>query len=149
MISVVIATLNDERTLGETMGALIAAAVDGLVREVIVVDAGSSDHTLEIADDAGARILKASGPTAVAQGCAMARSDWLLILDAKAAPPTGWEKAAADHIREHGDQAGWWTAGRRWLFGGRPEAVLIPKSLCGAGLGGVLGKRGRRIRIAR
>jgi glycosyltransferase involved in cell wall biosynthesis len=150
MISVVIATLNDERTLGETMGALIAAAVDGLVREVIVVDAGSSDHTLEIADDAGARILKASGPTAVAQGCAMARSDWLLILDARAAPPTGWEKAAADHIREHGDQAGWWTAKPGlWLFGGRPQAVLAPKRLAGAGFSGALGRLGRRIRIAR
>jgi glycosyltransferase involved in cell wall biosynthesis len=141
MISVVIATLNDERTLGETLGALVAAAVDGLVREVIVVDTGSGDHTLEIADDAGARILTASGPDALAQGCAMAKSDWLLILNAKAPVPDGWEKAAADHIRLHADQAGWWSARRAWFGGGKPQAVLTPKSL--------LGKRGRRIKIGR
>jgi glycosyltransferase involved in cell wall biosynthesis len=138
MISVVIATLNDERTLGETLGALVAAAVDALVREVIVVDAGSTDHTLEIADDAGARILKASGPDAVAQGCALAKSDWLLILDAKAPVPDGWEKAAAEHIRLHGHQAGWWSARRGW-FGVKPEAVLTPKAL--------LGLHGRRIKL--
>jgi hypothetical protein len=137
MISVVIATLNDERILGETLGALVAAAVDALVREVIVVDAGSSDLTLEIADDAGARILKASGPDAVAQGCAMAKSDWLLILDAKAPVPDGWEKAAAEHIRLYGGEAGWWSAKRGlWLA---PQAVLTPK--------GLLGKRGRRIKL--
>jgi len=139
MISVVIATLNDERTLGETLGALVPAAVDALVREVIVVDAGSTDHTLEIADDAGARILKASGPTAVAQGCAMAKSDWLLILDAKAAVPDGWEKAAAEHIRLHGNQAGWWSAKSGWFWGGKPEAVLTPKTL--------FGLHGRRIKL--
>ena len=88
MISVVIATLNDERTLGETLGALVPAAVDALVREVIVVDAGSTDHTLEIADDAGARIFKASesGVARIARGCDLARGDWLLILDPLAAP---------------------------------------------------------------
>jgi glycosyltransferase involved in cell wall biosynthesis len=145
MISVVIATLNDERTLGEVMGALVAAAVDALVREVIVVDAGSTDHTLEIADDAGARILKASGPDAVAQGCATAKGDWLLILDPKAPVPDGWEKAVAEHIRLHGGQAGWWSARSGWFGGGKPQAVLMPKSL----FSGVLGKRGRRIRIGR
>jgi glycosyltransferase involved in cell wall biosynthesis len=108
MISVVLATLNDERTLGETLGALIAAAVDALVREVIVVDAGSADHTLDIADDAGARILKGSGPDGLKAACAMAKGDWLLILDPKAAPPLGWENAVLDHIREAPDRAAVW-----------------------------------------
>ena len=45
MISVVIPTLNAEATLAATLAALVPAAVDGLVREVIVVDGGSSDRT--------------------------------------------------------------------------------------------------------
>jgi len=144
MISVVIATQDDERTLGAVLAALVPAAVDALVREVIVVDAGSSDRTLEIADDAGARILKAGG---VAEGCALARSDWLLILNAKTAPPPGWEALALDHIREHGDQAGWWGRAGPLGFGGKPDAVLAPKALAGAAFAGVLGRRSRRIKL--
>ena len=61
MISVVIATQDDERTLGQTLAALVPAAVDGLVREVILADAGSTDHTLAIAEDAGARVAPCEG----------------------------------------------------------------------------------------
>ena len=148
MISVVISTHNDERTLGDVMGALVAAAVDALVREVIVVDAGSSDQTLEIADDAGARIIKSAGPEGIAQGCALAKGDWLLILDAKTTPPLGWENAVLDHVRSHSGEAGWWTAKPgRWPFGAKgPKTVLIPRSLYAAGSGAPVG---RRIRFAR
>ena len=149
MISVVIATLNDERTLGETLGSLVAAAVDGLVREVIVVDAGSTDQTLEIADDAGARILKASGPDAMARGCAMARNDWLLVLDGKAPPPEGWMKAVAGHLREHADQAAWWSAksGLLSMLSAKPQAVLLPRKLVGPGFSGRLAAKGRRLKL--
>ena len=75
----------------------------------------------------------------MAQGCAVAKSDWLLILDAKAEVPAGWEKAAAEHIRLHGHQAGWWSAKASWFWGGKPEAVLTPKAL--------LGLHGRRIKL--
>jgi cellulose synthase/poly-beta-1,6-N-acetylglucosamine synthase-like glycosyltransferase len=131
MISVVIATLNDERTLGDTLGALVAAAVDALVREVIVVDGGSTDHTLEIADDAGARILKGAGPEGIAQGMALAKGDWLLVLDAKAPPPSGWENAILDHVREHPDNAAWWGQKRGAAFwkSPKPQGVLVPRAL--------------------
>ena len=55
MISVVIPTFNSAATLAEAMASLIPAAVDALVREVVVADGGSSDDTFAIADDAGAR----------------------------------------------------------------------------------------------
>ena len=58
MISVVLATSNDQRRLGGTLATLVEAAIDGLVAQVIVADAGSKDATLEIADDAGATIVE-------------------------------------------------------------------------------------------
>ena len=45
MITVVIPALDAEATLPATLTALVPAALEGLVREVIVVDGGSSDRT--------------------------------------------------------------------------------------------------------
>ena len=59
MISVVIPTWNAEQTLAATLTALVPAVVDGVVREVLIVDCGSSDATEAIADAAGARLMTA------------------------------------------------------------------------------------------
>ncbi len=44
MISVVIPTLNAERTLAHTLAALVPAVVDSVVQEAIIVDGGSTDE---------------------------------------------------------------------------------------------------------
>ena len=59
MISVVVPTANSERLLPRCFDSLIAGAVRGVVREVIVSDAGSTDGTLVIVDAAGAHIVHA------------------------------------------------------------------------------------------
>ena len=108
MISVVIPTLNAEQGLATTLAALVPAAVDGLVREVIIVDGGSSDRTLRIADDAGAVLLQQSecgrGQQLVA-GAARARSDWLLFLHADTVLEVGWEREAAALMERVGNGA--------------------------------------------
>jgi len=105
MISVVIPTLNAEVTLPDTLSALIPASVDGLVREVIVVDGGSKDRTREIADWAGADVI-AAGPGRggqLAAGAAGARQPWLLFLNADTALEHGWEREAS-HFMEKVDK---------------------------------------------
>lgn len=97
MISVVIPTLNAEPGLAASLSALITATVEGLVREVIIVDGGSTDRTLSIADQAGARIVK-SPPGRGRQlqaGAAAARFDWLLFLHADTVLEPGWEREVA------------------------------------------------------
>jgi rSAM/selenodomain-associated transferase 2 len=100
MISVVVPTLNAEAHLAETLTSLVPAAVDGLVREVIVADGGSTDRTLEIADGAGADIVKseAGRGTQLKAGAARARFPWLLFLNADTYLDIGWEREASLHI---------------------------------------------------
>lgn len=100
MLSVIIPTANSEAHLAETLSSLVPAAVEGLIREVIVVDSGSTDQTLAIADDAGAEIIKASGGRGaqLRAGVARARFPWLLILDADTVLDVGWQREAALHI---------------------------------------------------
>jgi len=138
MISVLIPTLNDEAVLGRALQPLVAGAVAGLVREVIVADGGSSDATLEIADDAGCRMLAGSGDgvARAREAAATARSDWVMILDPCAQLLPGWERAVQDHLERGSRQAAFMPAldpddgsflGRvRGLFGrGGPAPVLV------------------------
>lgn len=97
MISVVVSTFNAAEVLAETLAPLIHAAVDGLVREVVVADAGSTDATFEIADDAGARFVR--GDTAA--GCEAAKGPWLLILTPGVRLGSEWEAAAKAHVADH------------------------------------------------
>ena len=100
MISVVIPTLNAEGTLAQTLAALVPAAVDGLVREVVVVDGGSSDGTLQIVDSAGAELLHRSGGRGpqLAAGAERARGPWLLFLHADTVLEPGWERDASQFL---------------------------------------------------
>lgn len=92
MLSVIIPTLNAGETLTRTLAPLVSGAVKGLVREVIVVDGGSTDETLEIVESAGAKLVrvpKGRGQQ-LATGAKAARSNWLLFLHADTVLEEGW-----------------------------------------------------------
>jgi rSAM/selenodomain-associated transferase 2 len=92
MISVVIPAWNAESTLTATLSALIPAVVDGVVREVIVVDGNSQDGTRAIADAAGARVFDSTKGRGVQMkaGGKVARHPWLLFLHADTVLEANW-----------------------------------------------------------
>jgi glycosyltransferase involved in cell wall biosynthesis len=100
MISIVIPTRNAEATLGETLTALIPAVVEGLVRDVVIVDGQSTDGTLRIADAFGATLLRSHPGRGqqLAAGAAAARGRWLLFLHADTRIEPGWERDVAHFI---------------------------------------------------
>jgi glycosyltransferase involved in cell wall biosynthesis len=100
MISVVVPTNNSERLLPRCFDSLIAGAVRGVVREVIVSDAGSTDGTLAIADAAGAHVVRACNNRSeqMIKAAATAKSDWLLFLHPQTALETGWEAEAESFL---------------------------------------------------
>jgi rSAM/selenodomain-associated transferase 2 len=91
-ISVIIPTLDAGDVLGEALAAIAGAR---LVREVVVVDGGSRDDTVAIAETAGARVIAAERGRGqqLATGAAAASGEWLLFLHADCRLSLGWEDA--------------------------------------------------------
>lgn len=94
MISVVIETKDSEEALARTLSSLVGGAVEGVIREVIVCDLGSSDHTHEVAEHAGCTFVSGTA----AAGMEQARSDWLMLLEPGARLVDGWIEPVARHM---------------------------------------------------
>jgi glycosyltransferase involved in cell wall biosynthesis len=83
-LSVVIITRNEEANLGRTLRSVQALVADGQ-GEVIVVDSGSTDGTVEIAKSYGARVFVEEWKGFAAQkngAISKANAEWILSLDA-------------------------------------------------------------------
>jgi glycosyltransferase involved in cell wall biosynthesis len=79
MLSVVIIAKNEEDRIGLCLQSV------GFADECVVLDSGSSDGTVEIAREYGARVIETDWPGHVAQknrGMSAARGNWILFLDA-------------------------------------------------------------------
>lgn len=94
MLTVLFETRSHEEALARSLAALVPAAVEGFVREVIVCDRGSTDHTRYVAEHAGCHFLADGG---IAAGIRQAKADWLLFLEPGARPAEGWTEAVALH----------------------------------------------------
>ena len=96
MLSVVIPCLNAAPILAETLAGL-EAVLAGVDYEIIVIDGGSSDASLAIAEAKGVRYMStARGRGAqLAAGGRAAKGDWLLFLHADTVLGAGWQLEAA------------------------------------------------------
>lgn len=107
-LGVVIPTLNAAGGLAGTLRAL-SVPTPGLSVDVVVVDGGSTDATLDIAQRFGARIATAEGGRGpqLAEGARAVLGDWLLFLHADTRPPLDWPALARDHAAAGPGRAGY------------------------------------------
>lgn len=89
--SIVIRTLNEARYLGELLESIHKQNTDGINYEVVLVDSGSTDETLAIAESHGCRILhitreEFSFGRSLNMGCAAAQGDILVITSGHCVP---------------------------------------------------------------
>src|ERR1700758_565550 len=83
-LSVVIITFNEEANIGRTLASVEPLVADGK-GEIIVVDSGSTDRTVEIAKSHGAKVFVEEWKGYAAQknsAIEKAQGDWILSLDA-------------------------------------------------------------------
>ena len=83
-LSVVLITHNEERNLGRTLESVKPLVADGR-GEIIVVDSGSTDRTVEISETYGAKVFLEEWKGFAAQknsALDKASGDWILSLDA-------------------------------------------------------------------
>ena len=105
MLTAIITDLRDANRLEATLAALAPAAIDGFIRQLLVVAEGADADALELAEDAGADAV-----AGFEIACAQARQPWLLVLPAGVRPQVGWEAAVRAHARRHPKVAGHFIA---------------------------------------
>ncbi len=96
-LSVVLPALNASTGLGATLAALGDAP-----SEILLVDGGSTDATVAIAEQAGARVIASPRGRGVqlAAGVAAASGPWLLLLHADTQLAPGWEAPVRQAMRD-------------------------------------------------
>lgn len=129
MITVVLPTQNSAARLVHVLPLLVPAAVDGLVKAVVFADAGSTDATLAIAEDSGARVVQAAGDAGqrLAAGCATVRTTWILALSEDLVLPEAWRAPVESQLAGGGGKPAFIAAPGLLGLSGRARAVLAPR----------------------
>lgn len=106
-LSIVIVTRNAAAVLPATIEPLMEGLRAGLVRDLVIADAGSTDDTLRIADAVGAEVV--SGPAdrlaLLRLGVDAAQGRWVLALTPGARLREGWSDTVGSHLRADGGRA--------------------------------------------
>jgi len=121
-LSVVIITHNEEANLGRTLPSVQPLVCDGK-GEIIVVDSGSTDHTVEIAKSFGAKVFVEEWKGYAAQknsAIDKAAGDWILSLDADEKLSPGLGEVIARAIGPDDDSpkiSGAWISRKNFFLG--------------------------------
>lgn len=99
-LSIIIPARDAAAELPACLESLMIGLEAALIREVILVDAGSADGTIKIAEATGARAVPvpSEGGAQIAAGAHAARGEWLMFLLPSVALSRDWTERAGDHI---------------------------------------------------
>ena len=130
MLSVVIPTLNAEAHIADCLEAMKEAD------ERLVVDGGSSDATVSIAQELGARVVRSpqGRGSQLRTGGEAARGDWLLFLHADTRPDPDWFNRVMNHMVSSRRQAAFFRLrldDPAWQARAIERAVAVRVSLFG------------------
>lgn len=103
-LSVIIPCKDEEPILSITLARLCQEAKLGHIIEIILVDNGSSDKSIEIAEEyRGVRVLSCPGTIADARnfGAAHAKGEFLCFIDADVEIERGWSQEVVAFIEKH------------------------------------------------
>ena len=101
MLTVIIPTLNSEQGLAHLLASLVPGAADGVIREVVVADGGSTDGTAVVAEAAGCAFQPSGlplGARLAASSRAALRGGWFLFIHPAVVLPPGWHGEVAAFI---------------------------------------------------
>ncbi|HKW25860.1 MAG TPA: glycosyltransferase family 2 protein [Terriglobales bacterium] len=124
-LSVVIITYNEEANLGRTLASVAPLVRDGQ-GEIIVVDSGSTDRTVEIARQHGAKVFIEPWKGFAAQknsAVEKARGDWVLSLDADEELETKLVQEIDEICGQTSDSATSQKASGEWCLTMKTEAA--------------------------
>ncbi|MCW4116508.1 glycosyl transferase family 2 [Aurantimonas sp. MSK8Z-1] len=95
MLSVFIETRAHSAELALTLASLVPGAVEGVIREVVVVEREPDEATRKVADNAGCRLIAARQLAAALRS---AKGEWLLWLEPGARLSEGWTEPVVAHL---------------------------------------------------
>ncbi|MCA1403587.1 glycosyl transferase [Ensifer sp. IC3342] len=95
MLTIIMETRDNEAELAQTLSVLVAGAVEGLVSDVIILDHGSKDGSLRVADAAGCRFCVDWDLGDIVRS---ARGEWLMLLEPGARPTGRWVDELLEYV---------------------------------------------------
>src|SRR6266850_2022428 len=116
LLSTCLITFNEEHNLPRVLNS-----VQGVADEIVVVDCGSKDRTVDIARDHGARVITQAWTNFAEQkniAAAAASHDWILSLDADEELSSALHSSLLDWKRRAPEHAVYEMARRAWYLGG-------------------------------
>jgi rSAM/selenodomain-associated transferase 2 len=134
MISVIVPVLNEARNLTKTLKRI--EAIDNV--EIIVVDGGSRDDTVEVAEALGAKVIQSLPGRAIQMnlGATVAKGDILLFLHGDTCLPLRFDILAWQALTQPGvvagafeleiDGAGWGLRLVEWGVNWRSRLLKLP-----------------------
>lgn len=115
-LSVVLATFNEEKNLPQCLNS-----VKGFADEIVIVDGTSTDKTVSIAKEFGAKVLVTDNPPLFhinkQKAIDAATKDWVLQLDADEKVSSALQKEIKEKISEENEIQGYWIPRKNWFLG--------------------------------